>query len=54
MRLGAVLSQVIDGERKVIAYASRSLKAGEENQANYSAKKLDAVVWAVTVNLNIT
>ena len=48
--LGAVLSQVIDGERKVIAYASRSLKPGEENQANYSAKKLEfiAVVWAVT------
>ena len=37
--LGVVLSQVMDGERKVIAY--RSLNAGEENQANYSENKLE-------------
>ena len=39
--LRAVPSQVIDGKMKVIAYASRSLKAGEENQAIYSAMNLE-------------
>ena len=36
--LRPILSQVNEMEMKVIAYASRSLKAREENQANYSAK----------------
>ena len=42
--LWADLNQVIYRERKVITYASRSLKAGEENQANYSANKLDFLI----------
>ena len=48
--LGAVLSQVQDGKPRVIAYASRSLRGGEKNDANYSAMKLEtlALKWAVT------
>jgi len=45
--LGAVLYQVQEGQRKVIAYASRSLNRSEKN---YSAFKLEflALKWAVT------
>lgn len=48
--LGAVLTQVQDGKRRVIAYASRGLRKGETNKANYSSKKLEllALKWAVT------
>ena len=48
--LGAVLSQVQEnGQRKVVAYASRGLSQGERNEANYSAYKLEmlALKWAV-------
>lgn len=45
--LGATLSQLQDGEEKVIAYASRSLRKSEKN---YPAHKLEffALKWAVT------
>ena len=45
--LGAVLYQIQDGQKKVIAYASRSLSRPERN---YSAFKLEflALKWAVT------
>ena len=49
--LGAVLSQDIDGERRVIAYASRGLRGAEKNKIGYSSRKLEllALKWAVTV-----
>ena len=45
--LGAVLYQVQNGKRRVIAYASRSLSKSEQN---YSTHKLEflALKWAVT------
>ena len=48
--LGAVLSQEQDGERKVLAYASRSLRPHEKNVKNYSSLRLEllALKWAVT------
>lgn len=48
--LGAVLSQVQDGQERVIAYASRSLHPAERNDANYSSFKLEllALKWAIT------
>ena len=49
--LGAVLSQIVGKyEKRVVAYASRSLRRGEQNKSNYSSKKLEflAVVWAIT------
>ena len=48
--LGAVLSQDQDGQRKVIAYASRRLRPSEKNPRNYSSMKLEllALKWAVT------
>ena len=48
--LGAVLSQETPDGRKVIAYASRSLKRHERNMQNYSSMKLEllALRWAVT------
>lgn len=48
--LGAVLTQIQEGKRRVIAYASRGLRKGETNKANYSSKKLEllALKWAVT------
>jgi transposase InsO family protein len=47
--LGAVLSQDIDGKKRVIAYASRTLRPTERNMRNYSSMKLEllAVKWAV-------
>lgn len=48
--MGAVLAQKQGGRERVIAYASRSLRPTERNDANYSAFKLEflALVWAVT------
>ena len=48
--LGAVLSQEQDGEKKVLAYASRSLRPHEKNVKNYSSLRLEllALKWAVT------
>ncbi|XP_069800966.1 uncharacterized protein [Dendropsophus ebraccatus] len=48
--LGAVLTQEQDGQERVIAYASRTLRESEKNPDNYSSFKLEllAVVWAVT------
>ncbi|KAK3700941.1 hypothetical protein QZH41_005652 [Actinostola sp. cb2023] len=48
--LGAVLSQEQDGQRRVIAYASRRLASTERNPTNYSSMKLEllALKWAVT------
>ena len=48
--LGAVLSQVQeDGERKVVAFASRSLRPSEKNSSNYSSRKLEllALKWSI-------
>lgn len=47
--LGAILSQDQDGHRRVIAYASRTLRPSEKNPATYSAMKLElcALRWAV-------
>lgn len=47
---GAVLSQVQEGQERVVAYASRGLKRTERNCNNYSTFKLElfALIWAVT------
>jgi hypothetical protein len=47
--LGAVLSQVQEGHRVVIAYASRGLKPHEKNMNNYSSMKLEllGMTWAI-------
>ena len=52
--MGVVISQVQDGRTKVIAYASRGLRGGEKNMANYSSKKLELLPlkWAVTDKLH--
>ena len=39
--LSAILSQDQDGQRRVLAYASRRLRPTEKNQANYSSIKLE-------------
>ena len=48
--LGAVLSQDQGSGRRVIAYASRSLRQNEKNMRNYSSFKLEllGLKWAVT------
>ena len=48
--LGAVLYQIQGEQRKVIAYASRTLRAGERSAANNSSRRLEflAIKWAVT------
>ena len=48
--LGAVLSQYQDGQLRVIAYASRSLRPNERNVQNYSSRRLEllALYWSVT------
>lgn len=48
--LGAVLSQLQEGQEKVIAYASRNLQAAERNDSNYSSFKLEllALKWAIS------
>ncbi|CAC5367747.1 unnamed protein product [Mytilus coruscus] len=51
--LGAVLMQKQGKDLRVIAYASRTLRPSERNDANYSSAKLEllAVKWAVTEKL---
>ena len=44
--LGAVLTQVIDGQHRTIAYASRSLRDSENNYSAYLLELL-AIVWAI-------
>ena len=48
--LGAVLSQVQDGQERVVAYASRSLHPAERNDQNYRSIKLEllGLKWAIT------
>ena len=46
--LGAVLSQAIDGEEKVVCYASRSITIAESAYAVYELEAL-AVYWACTL-----
>ena len=48
--LSAILSQVQDGQQRVIAFASRRLRPTEKNQVNYSSFKLEflAMKWAIT------
>ena len=48
--LSAILSQVQDGRRRVIAFASRRLRPTEKNTCNYSSMKLEflAMYWAIT------
>ena len=50
--LGAVLDQNQDGQRRVIAYASRSLSSSERN---YPAHKLEFLVlkWAITDKFHV-
>ena len=47
--LGAVLYQERDGQKKVVAYASRGLRGSERNMENYSSRKLEllAMKWAI-------
>ena len=46
---GVVLSQVQDGNERVLAYATRNLHPAEQNDQNYSAFKLELLTlkWAV-------
>ena len=44
--LGAVLTQVIDGQHRTIAYASRALRDSENNYSAYLLELL-AIVWAI-------
>lgn len=48
--LGAVLSQDVEGQTRVVAYASRRLRPTEKNMQNYSSRKLEllALKWAIT------
>ena len=47
--LGAVLSQNIDGNKRVIAYVSRRLRPPEQNMAIYSSMRLEllALKWVI-------
>ncbi|KAK7087691.1 hypothetical protein V1264_021708 [Littorina saxatilis] len=46
---GAVLTQEQGGKKRVIAYASRTLRPGEKNPVNYSSMRLElgALRWAI-------
>ena len=48
--LGAVLSQEVDGKRRPIAFASRTMRPSERNMSNDSSMKLEflGLKWAVT------
>lgn len=47
--LGAILSQEQNGKKRVIAYASRTLRGGEKNTTKYGSLKLEllALKWAM-------
>ncbi|GJP46957.1 hypothetical protein CLOM_g6194 [Closterium sp. NIES-68] len=47
MGMGAVLCQELEGEERVVAYASRSCTATEANYSSYEGEGL-AAVWGVT------
>jgi len=44
--LGAVLTQIIEGDEKVIAFASRAL-ADPEKKYSFTEQECLAVVWAI-------
>ncbi|PIK56258.1 hypothetical protein BSL78_06841 [Apostichopus japonicus] len=48
--LGAILMQRQEGKRRVISYASRTLRGAEKNMQKYSSMKLEllGLKWAVT------
>ena len=47
--LGAILSQMIDGVERVVAYASRSLKEFEKNYTPFLLE-MAAATWAIDQN----
>ena len=44
------MSQYVDGQLRVVSYASRALRPNERNMTNYSSRKLEllALTWAIT------
>lgn len=48
--LGAVLSQLVDEQLRVVEYTCRALRPNERNMDNYSSRKLKllALTWAIT------
>ena len=53
MGLGAVLSQVMEGKERVVAYASRTLTNAERRYAT-TRKEMLALVWALSTSDHIS